>query len=63
VSFARLGEGAFGGVAKIERLTLVGSRLLPAVVASLEHCLTSNAKVIGAALVGQKFGRFTIVGE
>jgi hypothetical protein len=51
---------AFEGVGKLERVTLVGSPLSPSVVAALEGCLMSTAKVVGAALVGQKFGRFTI---
>jgi hypothetical protein len=58
--FSILGEGVFEGVTKLERLTLVGSRLSPAVVASLKGCLTPSAKVIGPALVGEKFDRFTI---
>jgi hypothetical protein len=40
---------------------LVGSSLSPAVVASLSGCLISTAKVMGISLVGEKFGRFTIV--
>jgi hypothetical protein len=51
---------AFDGVRKLERVTLVGSWLSPLVVAALEECLMSTAKVVGAALAGQKFGRFTI---
>jgi hypothetical protein len=48
----------FGGVKKIELLTLLGSTLSPRVVANLKGCLTPTAKVIGPALVGQKVGRF-----
>jgi hypothetical protein len=55
-----MGVEVFGGVRKVERLTLVGSRLSPAVVASLSDCLTWTAKVNGADLAGQRFGRFTI---
>jgi hypothetical protein len=51
---------AFEGVRKLESVTLVGSPLSPSVVAALEGCLMSTAKVVGAALAGQKFGRFTI---
>jgi hypothetical protein len=51
---------AFEGVAKLERVILVGSQLSPSVVEALEGCLMSTAKVVGAALAGQKFGRFTI---
>jgi hypothetical protein len=50
----------FGGVRKLKRVTLVGSPLSSSVVATLEGCLMSTAKVVGAALAGQKFGRFTI---
>jgi hypothetical protein len=53
-------RGAFAGVRELERLTLVGSPLSQSVVEALEGCLMSTAKVVGAALVGQKFGRFTI---
>jgi hypothetical protein len=52
---------AFQGVRKLERVTLVGSPLSRSVVEALEGCLVSTAKVVGAALAGQKFGRFTIV--
>jgi ankyrin repeat protein len=52
---------AFSGVTRIERLILVGSPLSPAVVESLDHRLRSTATVVGAALAGQRFGRFTIV--
>jgi hypothetical protein len=58
--FAIMGDHVFGGVTKIERLTLVGSPLSPSVVASLDGRLKSTAKVFGAALAGQRFGRFTI---
>jgi hypothetical protein len=51
---------AFRGVRKLERVTLVGSPLSQSVVAALEGCLMSTAEVVGAALAGQKFGRFTI---
>jgi hypothetical protein len=47
-------------VSKLERVTLVGSPLSPSVVGALEGCLVSTAKVVGAALAGQKFGRFAI---
>jgi hypothetical protein len=56
------GKGVFNGVTKLERLTLVGSVLLPGVVSKLEGCLTSTAKVIGPALVEWKFGWFTFGG-
>jgi hypothetical protein len=59
-SLSRLGGDAFGGVNKLECLTLLGSRLVPAVVESLGDSLTPTAKVIGRDLVGQKFDRFTI---
>jgi hypothetical protein len=59
--FASLGSCDFMCVTKLERLTLVGSWLSPAIVAGLEGCLTSTAKVIGTALAGRKFGRFKIV--
>jgi hypothetical protein len=59
--FRRLGESVvFLGVTKLERLTLLGARLSPAVVASLKGCLSPAARLIGPALVGQKFDRFTI---
>jgi hypothetical protein len=51
---------AFYGVTRLERVTLVGSPLSPSVVAALEGCLVPTAKVVGAALVGQKAGRFMI---
>jgi hypothetical protein len=57
---AQLGGGVFMGVAKLERLILVGSALSPAVVTALEGCLTSTARVVGAALVTRRFGPFTI---
>jgi hypothetical protein len=56
------GKGVFGGVTKLEHLTLVGSVLSPAVVSELEGCLTSTAKVIGPALVEQAFGQFATEG-
>jgi hypothetical protein len=59
VSGLRDGD-VFRGVTKLDRLTLLGSSLSQAVVASLELCLTPAARVVGPALVGQKFGRFTI---
>jgi hypothetical protein len=59
-SFSRLGGYAFDGVNKLERLTLLGSRLVPAVVEILVDSLTPTAKVIGRDLLGQKFDRFTI---
>jgi hypothetical protein len=51
---------AFYGVTKLEHLTLFGSALSSRVVVVLEYCLASTAKVIGSALVEQRFGRFTI---
>jgi hypothetical protein len=67
------GKSVFEGVTKLERLTLVGSVLSPAVVAALEGCLTSTAKVVGLGLIGREFrrlmlrsgraGRFTVGGE
>jgi hypothetical protein len=60
---ATLGLCVFDGVTKLDRLTLVGSPLSRAVIESLEHCLTSKAKVIGVALAGQMFGRFTSIGS
>jgi hypothetical protein len=50
----------FKGVAKLERLVLLGSAFPPALVASVECCLAPAAKVISAALVGQTFGGWTI---
>jgi hypothetical protein len=50
----------FRDVKKVKRLTLLGSTLSPGVVAIVKGCLTPTAKVVGPALVGQKFGRFTI---
>jgi hypothetical protein len=61
-SFVKLDEDVFHRVTRIECLTLIGSPLSPAVVSALDHCLTPTAKVTGAALAGQRFGRFTIVG-
>jgi hypothetical protein len=55
-----IGSDVFHGVKKVECLTLLGSALSPGVVAIVEGCLTPTARVIGPALVGQKFGRFTI---
>jgi hypothetical protein len=54
------GSDRFHGVEKVERLTLLGSTLSPGVVAIVKGCLTPTAKVVGLALVGQKFDRFTI---
>jgi hypothetical protein len=60
-SFSGLGDGdVFGGVTKIERVTVLGSPLSQSVVAGLEGSLTPGAKVLGAALEGEAFGRFTI---
>jgi hypothetical protein len=56
------GKSVFEGVTRLDRLTLVGSVLSPAVVMALEGCLTSTAKVISPALVGRKFGWFTFGG-
>jgi hypothetical protein len=44
----------------LERVTLVGSPLDPAVVANVEPALAPSATVISAALAGQWFGRFAI---
>jgi hypothetical protein len=57
-NFTEFGEDVFTGVTKLERLTLVGSVLSPAVVAALEKCLTSTARVVGADLAARKFGPF-----
>jgi hypothetical protein len=54
------GSDVFHGVKHVERLTLLGSALSPRVVATVKGCLTPTAKVIGPALIGQKFDRFTI---
>jgi hypothetical protein len=63
-AFSRLGEGVFEGVTKLDRLTLLGSPLSPAVVANLKACLflgpVTAPRVIGPALPGQMFGRFSI---
>jgi hypothetical protein len=53
------GKSVFQGVNKLERLTLVGSVLSPAVVVALEGCLASTARVIGPALIERESGRFT----
>jgi hypothetical protein len=52
---------AFDRVRKLERVTLVGSLLSPSAVEALEGCLMPTAKVVGAALAGERFGRFAIV--
>jgi hypothetical protein len=57
-NFRNLGDGVFIGVMRIERLTLVGLVLSPRVVAALEGCLLSTARVVGPALAGRKFGPF-----
>jgi hypothetical protein len=54
------GNDVFRGVDKVERLILLGWTLSPGVVAIVQSCLTSTAKVFGPALVGQKCDRFTI---
>jgi hypothetical protein len=54
------GGCVFRDVKKVERLTLLGSTLSPGIVAIVKGCLMQTAKVIGPALVGQKFDRFTI---
>jgi hypothetical protein len=59
-SFSMLGGYAFNGVDQLERLTLLDSQLVPAVVEILVDSLTPTAKVIGRDLVGRKFDRFTI---
>jgi hypothetical protein len=56
------GKSVFWGVERLERLTLVGSVLSPAVVEALEGCLTSTAKVISPTLVERKFGWFAFGG-
>jgi hypothetical protein len=54
------GEGyVFYGMT-LDRVTLVGSPLAPAVVANVESALAPSATVISAALAGQRFGRFAI---
>jgi hypothetical protein len=63
-SLAKIGDGdrgVFQGVTRLERVTLVGSPLHAAVVENLEPTLATGARVIGAALAGQAFGRFAIV--
>jgi hypothetical protein len=55
-----IGTDVFHGVKKVERLTLLGSKLSPWIVEIVKGCLTPTAKVFGPALVGQKFDRFTI---
>jgi hypothetical protein len=55
-NFAKLGQGVFTGGTKLEQLTLVGSVLSQAVVATLEECLTPTARVIGASLVARRLG-------
>jgi hypothetical protein len=45
----------------LERVTLVGSPLGPAVISNVEPVLAPSATVISAALAGQRFGRFAIV--
>jgi hypothetical protein len=52
-------ENEFKDVTKVEQLTLLGRRLA-ALVADLESCLSSTARVIGPDLAGQRFGRFAI---
>jgi hypothetical protein len=59
-AFSSMGGDAFMGVMALEHLTLLGSPLSSAVVASLEGCLSAAADVIGNSLVGLAFGRFTI---
>jgi hypothetical protein len=54
------GSDVFYGVTKVERLTLLGSTLSPGVISIVKGCITPTARVIGPALVGQKFDRFTI---
>jgi hypothetical protein len=61
-SLAELGVYAFEGVDKLERLTLVGSRLSRAVVEALEHCLIPTARIVGANLKERSFGPFTFGG-
>jgi hypothetical protein len=52
------GSEVFHGVKNVERLTLLGSTLSPGVIELVKGCLTLTAKVVGPALVGQKFDRF-----
>jgi hypothetical protein len=62
-SLANIGDGdrdVFRGVT-LDRVTLIGSPLDPAVVANLAPALAPGAKVISAALAGQAVGRFAIV--
>jgi hypothetical protein len=54
------GSDVFHGVEKVERLTLFGSTLSRGIVAIVKDCLTPTAKVVGSALIGQKFDGFTI---
>jgi hypothetical protein len=61
-NLSQLGEGVFTGVTKLERLTLVGSVLSPAVVAALRGGLTLTAKVVGADLAARRFGPFRFGG-
>jgi hypothetical protein len=61
-SLAGIGDGdrdVFYGMT-LERVTLVGSPLDPAVIANVEPALAPGATVISAALAGQRFGRFAI---
>jgi hypothetical protein len=51
----------FMGMTKVERRTLLGSPLLRVIVLSLRDGLTPAAMLIGPALVGRKFDRFSIV--
>jgi hypothetical protein len=52
--------GGFVNVRTVEHLTLIGERLSPGVVADLQGCLSSTARVIGPDLAGQRFGRLAI---
>jgi hypothetical protein len=59
-SVAEIDEYAFSEVKGIQRVELLGSPLAPALVRALERKLARDAQVVGAALAGQRFGRFTI---
>jgi hypothetical protein len=51
------GKSVFERVTTLERLTLIGSMLAPAVVMALEGCLTSTAKVVGPGLIERESDR------
>jgi hypothetical protein len=64
---SNLGVDVFKGVKKLELLTLLSAPLSPAVVASLKGCLffgpLTATKVVGSALRGQMFDRWSIFTE